>query len=54
MKFAISEFTAMSVTELVLILFGGLAVLFGVTEMIGHLTGLDKFMDKLSDSIHQL
>jgi hypothetical protein len=44
----------MSVTEITLILFGGLAVLFGTGELIGHLTGLDKFIDKLSDSMHQL
>lgn len=39
---------------LIMILIGGLVVIFGFGRIVGHLTKLDEFLDELSDSPHQI
>lgn len=48
------KISKMSLFNLILIFFSGLLAIFAFGCLIGHITRLDRFLDLLSDSEHQL
>jgi len=43
----------MEQSVLILLLFGSLVVIFGLGSLIGHLFGLDKYLDGLDEKRHK-